>query len=89
MDDLISRQSVINVVNDVANCRPYKVVGKRETYSEYNEGWTDGLNRLEANINALPSAQPERKTDKSCDGCAFVGCYETDFPCADMRGEKK
>lgn len=65
-DDLFRRESVINEINDVANMRPYRVVGERETYSSYNEGWTDGLNQLEANINALPSAQPEIVRCKDC-----------------------
>lgn len=64
--DLISRQSAIDGFYEMASDLDYLCTG------------SDYINFLEA----LPSIQPERKADKSCDGCAFVGCYEMDFPCA-------
>lgn len=44
---------------------------------EYRKEWTD--------VKALPSAQPVI----TCDGCRFVGTYDTDFPCCScVRREK-
>jgi hypothetical protein len=37
----------------------YRIPGKRETYSEYNEAWQDALDRSERAIGNLPPAQPE------------------------------
>jgi predicted protein tyrosine phosphatase len=42
----------------------YRIPGKRETYSQYNEAWQDALGRAEGAIGNLPSAQPEPLTDK-------------------------
>ena len=37
----------------------YKIPGKRDTYSQYNEAWQDALDRVEGTIFNLPSAQPD------------------------------
>ena len=40
-------------------------------------------------INKLPSAQPDITRDNDCNGCKFVGCYDTDFPCANCVRKDK
>lgn len=35
-----------NIISAVANEHPYKVVGVRDTYSQYNEGWEDACGNL-------------------------------------------
>ena len=57
MDDLISRQAAIDAVNAICQEHRYKIPGKRETYSQYNEAWQDALDRAESAIGNLPSAQ--------------------------------
>lgn len=51
--------------------------------------YTDTLNVLTEvrdKIRALPSAEPSVPT---CDGCRYVGTYDTDFPCSKcIRREK-
>lgn len=48
----------------------------------YDEYWKE---QIEKAVNALPSAQPVI----TCDGCKFVGTYDTDFPCCNcIRREK-
>lgn len=40
-------------------------------------------------IRDMPSAQPERTSNNDCNGCKFVGCYDTDFPCANCIRKNK
>ena len=61
MDDLISRQSAIDALDVLCQEHRYKIPGKRETYSQYNEAWQDALDRAEGAIFNLPSAQPEQR----------------------------
>lgn len=57
--DTISRQAAIDVLDVLCQEHRYKIPGKIETYSQYNEAWQDALDRAEGAIFNLPSAQPE------------------------------
>ena len=57
-DDVISRQTAIDALDALCQEHRYKIPGKRETYSQYNEAWQDALDRAEGAICDLPSAQP-------------------------------
>jgi len=59
MSDLISRQDAIDVLDVLCQEHRYKIPGKAETYSQYNEAWQDALDRAEGAIGNLPSAEPE------------------------------
>lgn len=59
--DLISRQAAIDALDVLCQEHRYKIPGKRETYSQYNEAWQDALDRAEGAIGNLPSAQPGTK----------------------------
>ena len=61
MQDLISRQAAIDALDVLCQEHRYKIPGKRETYSEYNEAWQDALDRAEGIIFNLPSAHPEQR----------------------------
>ena len=61
MQDLINRQAAIGVLDVLCQEHRYRIPGKAETYSSYNEGWQDALGRAENAIGNLPPAQPERK----------------------------
>lgn len=81
MDDLISRQAAIDALDVLCQEHRYKIPGKIETYSQYNEAWQDALDRAEGAIFNLPSAKPERKTgewvldsDKSVSGSRPYRC---------------
>ena len=67
INDCISRQMAIDALDALCQEHRYRIPGKRETYSEYNEAWQDALDRAEGAIGNLPSAQP----DNSCDGCRY------------------
>jgi hypothetical protein len=92
MADLINRQAAIDALEKVAKLYPWRVPGDRDSYSQYNEAWQDALNRADSEIEALPSAQAERKRghwveigdepydEWECDMCGFVidgsGCID-------------
>ena len=56
MVDLIDRQAVQEMVDRIGDIHPYRQIGNRESYSQYNEAWTDAINRVDAELNSLPSA---------------------------------
>ena len=103
MNDLISRQAAIDALDVLCQEHRYRIPGKRETYSPYNEAWQDALDRAEGAIGNLPSAQPEREKGAwiklyrgtiaeglHCSVCGKHG-YRSDFcpNCgADMRGDQ-
>lgn len=60
MSDLIDRQATIDALDVLCQEHRYKISGKAETHSQYNEAWQDALDRAEGAIFNLPSAQPER-----------------------------
>ena len=66
MKDPIERQDAIDALDVLCQEHRYKIPGKRETYSQYNEAWQDALDRAEGAIFNLPSAQPEIVRCKDC-----------------------
>ena len=69
--DTIYRQDAIDALDVLCQEHRYKIPGKVETYSQYNEAWQDALDRAEGAIGNLPPAQPEtakRIVGKSKDG---------------------
>lgn len=58
MSDLISRQAALDTLDVLCQEHRYRIPGKRETYSQYNEAWQDALGRAEGAIGNLPPAQP-------------------------------
>ena len=62
MSDCVERQDVQDMIDDVGKMHPYKVPGVAETYSEYNDGWTDAVTMMDSrllSIQGVPPAQPE------------------------------
>lgn len=73
-EDLISRKAAIDAIR--ASTSKYTGFMEMEMYTD-----DDAVEAIEA----LPSAQPVI----TCDGCKFVGTYDTDFPCRNcIRREK-
>lgn len=66
MSDTIDRQAAIDALDVLCQEHRYRIPGKRETYSQYNEAWQDALDRAEGAIGNLPSAQPEIIRCKDC-----------------------
>lgn len=61
MNDLISRQDAIDAIDVLCQEHRYRIPGKAETYSQYNEAWQGALNRAEGAIFNLPSAQQKQR----------------------------
>ena len=58
---LVSINDVLEITTRVEKIHPYKVVGDRDSYSPYNEGWSDCVSLIEHYLEQVPSAEPERK----------------------------
>ena len=60
-EDCISRKRVIMLIDEATEKYPYKIIGLPDTYSNYNQGWTDACDWLYANIESdnLPSVTPQ------------------------------
>lgn len=69
MSDLIDRQAAIDALEKVAELFPWKVPENRDSYDRYNEAWNDAIGRAEIEIEILPSAQPEVRTQMSSADC--------------------
>lgn len=54
LPDIFIIKDYINSLQDILAeaemLHPYKVYGKHETYSQYNEGWCDALHYIDARI---------------------------------------
>ena len=77
--DCISRQATLDAIADIHNEHLYKQLGARDTYSPYNEGWSDACYRIDAVVSAMPPAQPEIITCEHCSKCqkddVFLGYW--------------
>jgi hypothetical protein len=58
---LVSINDVLKITTRVEKIHPYKVVGNRDSYSLYSEGWSDCVSLIEHYLEQIPSAEPERK----------------------------
>lgn len=47
------RQKILDYIDEVEKEHPYKVYGDRDSYSEYNEGWCDALDRVRSFIDNM------------------------------------
>ena len=70
-EDCIRRQAVIILIDEASEMHPYKVVGDSDTYSNYNQGWSDACDWLYANIEGVPSVKP-KYTDEEIDKAQAV-----------------
>ena len=68
-DDLISRQAAIDAIDVLCQEHRYRIPGKVETYSQYNEAWQDALDRAEGVICNLPSADAVKAV--RCKDCKY------------------
>ena len=81
--DCVSRQAVQEIVDRIGGMYPYRQIGNRDSYSQYNEAWTDAINRVDAELNSLPSAQSTmgQVFDDDCvSRQAALECLEWHYP---------
>ena len=97
MDDLISRQAAIDALDVLCQEHRYKIPGKFETYSQYNEAWQDALDRAEGAIDNLPTIHSEpQKRMRGRWNTYYHGGTDFSYSCAqcgysapfDMKGGK-
>lgn len=63
MKEIIYKQDVIDALLPLYHEHEYRIHGKAESYSQYNEAWQDALSMVENVILGLSSAQPERQVE--------------------------
>lgn len=85
MRDLIDRQAAIDAIDVLCQEHRYKIPGKWETYSQYNEAWQDALDRAESAIGNLPSAQPEKEKAKRVLWTGWKGTRDTRYKCPNCK----
>lgn len=56
MNKYINKDRAIKIVNTVDDMYPYKVPGEFDTYSKYNEGWTDACDCIRGELEVLPES---------------------------------
>ena len=81
--DLIDRQAAIDALDVLCQEHRYRIPGKRETYSQYNEAWQDALDRAEVAIGNLPSVQQEIIR---CKDCKYMIDTGDDLMCDNAKG---
>ena len=83
--DTISRQAAIDAIKNVDVVVLYH---DGEPIDEAIEEAIEAVKRsVMASVENLQSAQHTSNND--CNGCKFVGCYDTDFPCANCIRKNK
>ena len=83
VSDTISRQAAIDALDVLCQEHRYRIPGKRETYSQYNEAWQDALDRAEVAIGNLPSVQQEIIR---CKDCKYMIDTGDDLMCDNAKG---
>lgn len=44
-------KELAKILDDIEHEHPYHIPGRPETYSEYNDGWTDAIDRVRAELS--------------------------------------
>ena len=66
---LIESKMLLSILTKIAEQHPYRVHGDSETYSSYNEGWVDAIDRMEGcvremELNAVLKKEGNLKHDR-------------------------
>ena len=82
MSDLVSRKKVMAALEKVERVHPYKVWGDRDSYSPYNEGWSDAVCLMEHDLVLLPDAPETVKVENIHEEYSLEGiCFLTYGDC--------
>lgn len=46
-------QDIKSRLDELEKIHPYKVAGNPDTYSSYNEGWSDAINAVESYVSSI------------------------------------
>lgn len=46
-------QEIEKILEEIEQEHPYRIPGRPETYSEYNDGWTDAIDRVRAELSKI------------------------------------
>ena len=71
---LVSINDVLKITTRVEKIHPYKVVGDRDSYSPYNEGWNDCVSLIESYLEKMPVVEPKERTAKVKESWGLAMC---------------
>lgn len=101
MNKYIKKDVAIEIVDKTEKVYPYKVPGDYDTYSQYNEGWSDACDYIRGALVMLPAIYSDYKmffdevsSLPDCNTCADRDCkympkpgQVTRFNCPLWRGK--
>lgn len=89
MGEYIEREAAVAISSYAEDEHPYKKLGTPETYSKYNEGWSDACDYIRGKMESTPGADVDPvkhgiwlKTimdDYECSNCLYPMDYITPF----------
>jgi len=76
----MTREQIIEICRKVEDMYPYKESGNIDSYSKYNEGWSDACDVLEQtlleSLTQQDEASKEFKKKTKCPVCNGTGKYD-------------
>ena len=76
--------SIVAGVENLPSAKPVK-----KCIAEIKISKDDIKDLVAEKVEEIKKAQPDITRDNDCYGCKFVGCYDTDFPCANCVRKDK
>lgn len=46
-------QKILDFIEDLESEHPYKIYGDADSYSDYNQGWCDAIDRVRSYVESL------------------------------------
>jgi hypothetical protein len=74
------KEQILKIIEAVHQLYPYQVVGVRETYSHYNQGWQDACDAMEQGLSdyspwvSVEDAEPKVFKSRKGDFAAYLFC---------------
>lgn len=74
----MKKEEIKEILKELAQLHPYKVKGKPETYSDYNQGWEDALGCIESKMESLTEQEQPKQIPCKTVGieCKYCDCWE-------------
>ena len=88
MGEYIEREAAVAISSYAEDEHPYKKFGTPETYSKYNEGWSDACDYIRDKMESTPAADVapvkhgkwiRTTSDYECSNCQYPMDYITPY----------
>lgn len=57
----MTKKEILDLIDEIGSEHPYKILGKEETYSQYNEAWADCCDRVARKIDEYFEAKEKHR----------------------------